>query len=677
MTAETILYIIIAAVIAFAVAVFMYGYKAKQSGSQRWLYGILRFLSLFALLLLIINPKFKSETYSIEKPKLPVLIDNSTSITELDQSANVNDILSNLRSNSDLNDKFDISYYTFGSNLNSNDSLSFSEKNTNINKALASLNSVFKNETAPTLIITDGNQTLGTDYEFGVSGFKNSIYPLILGDSIQYTDLKIEQLNTNRYAFLKNQFPVEVILVYNGTTSADTQFVITQGGTTVYRENIAFTELNNTKTLSFTLPANSVGLQRYTAQLLPLQEEKNKTNNVKRFAVEVIDQATNVLVVSKLIHPDLGALRKSITSNEQRTVTFKRPAEAISLLNDHQLVVLYQPDGTFASLYEEIEKLKKNSLTFTGMETDWDFLNSVQQNFEKDATYQSELATAILNMNYGTFAVENIGFDDFPPLRTAFGALEVTIPHESLLEQAIDGFASESPMLATMELNGVRDAIWDGEDIWKWRAQTYLDTGSFEAFDDFVGKLVQYLASTKRRSRLEVSSETFYYNNNPIKISAQYFDNNYVFDPRASVMITVTNTETEEQRTFPMLLKGNFYEVDLNSLAAGDYRYSVAVRDEAVSRVGNFTILEFNVEQQFLNADVTKLQRLATNTDGQAFFATESEQLANVLINNNRFQSVQKSEQKIVPLIDWKYLLGLIALLLSLEWFIRKYNGLI
>lgn len=677
MTAETILYIIIAAVISFAVAVFMYGYKAKQSGKQRWLYGILRFLSLFALLVLIINPKFKSETYTIEKPKLPVLIDNSTSITELNQEDNLNTTLSNLRSSSELNEKFDITYFTFGSNLNNNDSVSFSEKNTNINKAMSSLNSVFGNDIAPTVIITDGNQTLGTDYEFGSRGFKNAVYPVILGDSTRYTDLKIEQLNTNRYAFLKNQFPVEAILVYNGTTSVNSQFVISQGGNTVYRENVSFSELDNTRTLSFTLPASSVGLQRYTAQLIPLQEEKNKTNNVKRFAVEVIDQATNVLVVSKIVHPDLGALRKSIITNEQRTVTFKKPFEAIPVLNDHQLVILYQPDGTFASLYAEVAKLKKNTFTITGTRTDWDFLNTIQQNFEKEASFQTEQATGILNMNYGTFAVEDIGFNDFPPLRTAFGALEVTIPHESLLDQAIDGIYSGSPMLATMELNGVRDAIWDGEDIWKWRAQTYLETDSFQAFDDFIGKLVQYLASVKRRSRLEVTGETFYYNNNPIKISAQYFDSNYVFDTRASVSIAVTNSETDEQRTFPMLLKNNFYEVDLNSLSAGDYRYTVNVRDEAVSRSGNFSILEFNVEQQFLNADVTKLQRLATNTGGKAFYVTENAQLVDALINDDRFQAVQKSDQKIVPLIDWKYLLGLIALLLSLEWFIRKYNGLI
>src|SRR5690606_11595892 len=151
----------------------------------------------------------------------------------------------------------------------------------------------------------------------------------------------------------------------------------------------------------------------------------------------------------------------------------------------------------------------------------------------------------------------------------------------------------------TMEINGKRDAIWDGEGFWRWRANSFLQTESFQEFDNFIGNLVQYLASNKRRSRLEVSAETFYYNNNPIKISAQYFDKNYVFDSRASLNITVKNSAAKEQTTFPMLLRNNYFEVDLNSLPAGEYSYTVSVSDEAVSASGNFTILDFNVEQQF------------------------------------------------------------------------------
>jgi hypothetical protein len=176
---------------------------------------------------------------------------------------------------------------------------------------------------------------------------------------------------------------------------------------------------------------------------------------------------------------------------------------------------------------------------------------------------------------------------------------------------------------------------------------------------------------------LEVSNETFYYNNKSIKISAQYFDKNFVFDSRASLLISVTNKETKVKKEIPLLLKSNFYEVDLNNLEAGEYIYKVSVNGNTVSRSGNFTILNFNVEQQFLNADVTKLSSVATNTNGKAYFISDQEKLITTLLKDDAFQKIQKSEQKIVPLIDWKYLLGLIVLSLSMEWFLRKYNGLI
>lgn len=677
MSAETILYIVIAAVISFALAVFMYGYRSKYSGRLKWLFGSLRFLTLLAILILLINPKFKSETYTIVKPSLPVVIDNSSSVSELNQTDNVSAIVSKLKENDDLNDKFDLSYFTFGTDFKATDSVTFTETNTNIAKALSATNEVFKNTIAPTVLISDGNQTLGSDYEFSSATFKNPVYPVILGDSTKYTDLKLERLNTNRYAFLKNQFPVEAILVYNGTGSVNSQFIISQGAAVVYRENITFSETDNSKTISLTLPASRVGLQKYTAQVVPLEDEKNTVNNSKQFAVEVIDQATNVLVVSGIVHPDLGMFKKAIETNEQRKVTFAKPAEAVSQLQDNQLIILYQPTRSFATVFAELEKLKLNTFIISGTNTDWNFLNSAQAVFQKEVTGQREEASAELNVNYGAFAMEDIGFSNFPPLPTLFGELQITVPHEVVLNQTVSGFSTENALLATAEINGKRDALWDVEELWKWRAQSYLQNNNFQEFDAFVGKLVQYLASNKRRSRLEVSNESFYYNNSPIKISAQYFDKNYVFDTRASLSISVVEQESIQRTVFPMLLKNNFYEVDVNSLPAGEYAYTVSVGDEAIARSGSFTILDFNVEQQFGNANVSKLNRVAANTSGMAYFPNEIDALITNLTQDNRFQSIQKSEQKIVPLIDWKYLLVLIVLFLTAEWFIRKYNGLI
>jgi hypothetical protein len=384
-----------------------------------------------------------------------------------------------------------------------------------------------------------------------------------------------------------------------------------------------------------------------------------------------------VLIVSSVLHPDIGMLKKAITTNEQRSVTFSKPQDAAAVLNDYQLVILYQPNSEFASVYKELKKLKKNTFVFTGLETDWSFVNSVQKYYQKEVVNQNEQVTAGLNLNYGVFGISPIGFSDFPPLQTKFGSLYINTPHQTILEQFVDGIASESPMLATIEIDGNRHAIWDGQDLWKWRSQSYRETQSFEDFDTFMGKMIQYLGSNKRRSRLEVSSASFYYNNTPINISAQYFDKGFVFDPRAELTITVVDTNTKKSTVYPLLLKNNFYEVGLNSLQAGSYSYTISVKDQQIARSGSFTILEFNIEQQFLNANSKSLERLALKTGGAIFYPSQIDGLIDKLITNQSYVSTEKSQQKAVPLIFIKWLLALIAFCLSIEWFIRKFNGLI
>lgn len=677
MNALSILHIILAGFVALSVAMYMYGYKSKHSRFLRWVFGLLRFFTLFFLLVLLINPKITSNTYTIEKPKLPVLVDVSSSITELKQAAAVQDVIDKIKNNTALQEKFDIQFFSFGTTFKELDTLVFTETQTQIGNALKKSQLLFKNEDAPTVLITDGNQTFGSDYEFIALQNTNPIYPIVVGDTTKFQDLKIETLNSNRYSFLKNEFPVEAIIVYSGETSLTTQFEVKQGNKTVFLEKLNFSKSQNSKTISFKIPSTAVGLQRYSATVQPFSEEKNKTNNTRNFEVEVIDQATNVAIVSKYIHPDLGALKKAIEQNEQRNVTFLKPDEALLKLEEYQLFILYQPERSFSALYTELQRLNKNTWTISGLNTDWNFLNAVQNNFQKEASRALEDVNGSILVDYASYAVIDFGLSNYPPLQTEFGDLTITVPHETLIAQYVNGFKTDNAIYATMEINNIRHGIWDGEGLWKWRAHNYLEKENFKDFDDFIGKIVQYLASNKRRSRLEVTFETFYYNHNPITISSQYFDKSYVFDTRAQLEITLTHKETKKTSVYPMLLKNNEFIADLSALPQGDYNFTVKVVGDGISRSGSFSILDFNVEQQFLHANHIKLGRVATNTYGSLYFLNTADNFITEILRNDLYLPTQKSQQNIVSLIDWKYILFLIALLLALEWFIRKYNGLV
>lgn len=676
MTNLTIIYIVISGVIALLLALFQYVYKSKRTRTNSILAG-LRFVTIFCVLLLLVNPKLDSETFYNEKPNLVIAIDDSNSIDFLNQTDSVRSIVQSLKNNTDLNKKFTIDFYQFSDDISQNDSLEFNTKQTNIDKALKGLQAIYKNTVAPTILITDGNQTFGNDYEYTAKNYKQSIYPIVLGDTTKHVDLKITQLNVNKYAFLKNKFPVEIILVYNGETSVTSEFKITRGNATVFSETVSFSKTNNSKIIQATLTANQIGVFTYQASIQPLSNEKNTVNNTKNFAIEVIDEQTNIAIVSEMLHPDIGALKKSIESNEQRTVSILQPDAYLSKIDEFQLAILYQPNVRFKGVMDRLNLDNRNRFIIAGTQTNWQFLNNVSFNYQHDLSTQTENYLAVQNTNYSEFIIPDVAFESFPPITGAFGNLNMKVPFQTMLYKQIGSVTTDKPLLVSLENQNRREAILLGENIWKWRAQSYLNTGSFNTFDDFTGKLVQYLASKKRRERLSLSYQSFYDGNTNVLLQAQYFNKNYEFDNRETVSISVTNEKSNETRTIPLVLKNNNYEADLSSLPASDYKFTVKANTSNISKSGNFKILDFNIEQQFTNANADKLQSLATSSEGQAYFGAKTEALISHLIADNRYVTIERATKKTVSLIDWKYVLGLLILALSAEWFYRKYKGLI
>jgi len=667
------LYIVIALLISLFVAYFQYFYKAKNTAKVTISLFFLKALSLFLLLLLLINPIIKTTTYQNTKPTLSVLVDHSKSIEFFNEAVSVKDIVNQLKTNNSLNDKFALENFGFGDNLQVTDSVFFNANETNIYKAINGLDNLNKRKNAPIILITDGNQTIGNDYEFISSNKK--IYPIVVGDTTIYKDLKITQVNVNKYSYIKNKFPVEVILNYQGKESITTKFSIFNGAKIVFTKNITFSKEVNSKIITTNLTSTKEGLNYYTASLQKIENEKNTQNNTKNFSVEVIDEQTKVLIVTAVLHPDIGAIKKAIESNKQRTVDVFLIDKFKNQINDYQLVVIYNPNNKFNDLLNQIKQNNSNFILVTGTNTDWNFLNKQQLGFSKKHINQIENYGANYNSSFLTFLQKDIGFDQFAPLEDKFGEVIFSKDHQNLLTQKINGIQTEQPLLSLLDVNNQKISILFGEGIWKWRASSFLNTNSFQEFDQFIGNLVQFTASNKKRSRLEVNTDNLYPANSNINISAFYTDKNYKFDARASIEITITNTATKEVKKLPLSLINNSYQVSVDNLISGDYIFSVEVLGQNIKKYGKFKISDYQIEEQFTSANKNKLQKLASKTGGKLYYKNQIESLIQHLIEDKTYFTTQKSIEKEQNLIDWKWILFLVVVLFTAEWFIRKYFG--
>ena len=126
-----------------------------------------------------------------------------------------------------------------------------------------------------------------------------------------------------------------------------------------------------------------------------------------------------------------------------------------------------------------------------------------------------------------------------------------------------------------------------------------------------------------------------------------------------------------------MNINSYFYKIDLDILEPGSYSFDVKINNQLYNKSGTIEIMEFNIEEQFVNANINDLKQLAYNTDGKLFLDSQVNKLVEELISDNRFYSTQKTIKKSVYLLDITFILFLLFISLSFEWLIRKYNGLI
>ena len=675
MNKSSLFLLLLSVLVAGGLSFYHYFYKNHSKAKINWYLAILRFLSVFGLLLLLINPIITRNTYETQKTPLPIVVDNSASIVDLKANASSLDLYKKLTENAALQDKFDVQSYQFDNAFQPSKNFDFKGKQTNIDEVAQNLKSIYKNTAFPTVLITDGNQTTGNDYVYSFDA-NNKVYPLVVGDTTTYLDLKVNQLNVNKYAFHKNKFPVEVFLQYSGNKAVNADFSISQGNTVLSKQTVAFSASKKSAIVNVLLPADNVGLQIFKATITSKEQEKNTYNNTKNFAVEVIDQKTNIAIISAINHPDVGALKRAIETNAQRKVTISKPNEVKSL-QEYNVLILYQPTAEFKTIFENNKVAGINTFIITGTDTDFTFLNQQQNSLVFKMSNQKEDYLAGLNTQFNLFALDDIGFEQFPPLQNSFGSITTKGNVTTLLSSKIRNIDTNAPLLAFSENQGKRSAFLLGENSWKWRLKSHVDTKSFSKFDVFIDKTIQYLATNNSKKSLVVNHESFYNSGDAIEIAAQYFNKNYELDEKARLTISVTNKNTKAEKKYDLLKTNTAFKANLDGLPAGQYNFSVKELNSNTVYNGYFEILDFDIEKQFVNPDVNKLKQLATQTQAKEYYPNQVDVLIKTLLTNDAYKAVQKTITKKTPLIEWKWLLVLIALSLAGEWFIRKYNGML
>ncbi|MCQ2250074.1 MAG: hypothetical protein MJZ66_03080 [Bacteroidales bacterium] len=655
------------------------------------LLAALRFLALFVTGLLLLNIFVRRNTTHTEKPVLALAFDNSESILmrgpyAADSLRGIRDGVAGIMDH--LSNKYNVKLFAFGDKVRMSDAgaLDFSDKYTDMSQMMESMQALMGNANSGALVVlSDGICNRGQNPVYSTSAFPNKIHTVLLGDTTAYKDLLIGGTVFNETAFLGNEFPIQVTVNARMLAGQNTSCEISRNGRVEFSKNISISSDNFSQEISTSLKADTKGLNKYTITLRSLDGEITTLNNTRDILVDVVDDKHKVLILSAMPHPDVAALRNALGANRGLDVDVATIQNFDKSVSGYNLVVLVQLPAVNHKADKVLSEIRQKgipALFVVGSQTDFDKLNEVNTcvSISKKSDSFEEVGYAE-NARFSLLTFEN-GVEEMlqkaPPLYCAFGEYKVLPQTQVFGNQLIKGVATDKPLVAISEPGKSRQAVITGEGIWRWRIDCYKRYLNHEKFDLMISRICQFLLTRTDKERFVVSTRSIFNENEPVYLNAKVLDESMELDNEAEVTVDLV-PQSNPKNTFSGKMEptGSGYYIRVDNLEPDAYTYTAKAvsNGKTLSKSGVFSIKEIKTEAENLVANSGLMRKIASQTGGRMFAAGQMSDLEKALLDDDDIRPTSYSDVSTVSLMSFKWLFALIVLLLSAEWFLRKFWG--
>ena len=684
-------YILLCVLLGLIFATVLY-YKderfREKSSWLNWLLGSLRFLLVALASFFLLSPLLKNVEKQTKKPIVVIAQDASESMANsLDDKGRLPASLQSLADR--LSADFDVELYSFGSEVRSGLDTAMSDKVSNLTDMLKTVDDLYSGENLGAVVLaSDGIFNEGSNPIYYNGRFAVPIYTVALGDTIPKKDLLIKRAFHNKIAYLGDQFSVQVDIGGQNSAGAKTRLEVykIEGSqrTLLQQKDIDIDRGDFFTTEEIVLDAAESGMQRYRFVLSGIAGESSQANNRKDIFVDVLDARQKILLLADSPHPDLSALKQSIETNKNYEVEIAAVTKFKGNLEAFDFVILHQlPSRTnnISSILNTLNQNKTPRWYIAGMQTDFSRLDEIQNllSLNTEGRDQNEVQARIApGFNFFTIDEDLKGnLPNYPPLISPFGEFSEGPGSQTLLYQRIRKIDTQFPLLVMGEDQGIRTGILLGEGVWKWRLFDFLQNEQHEEFDAFLSKIVQFVSLKEDKRQFRVSlPKNIFDENESILMNAELYNKSFELINDPDVSIELTDAEGKDF-TYVFNKSGKAYDLNAGILPVGSYRFEAEVNPdgERLTFNGQFSVQPIQLESYETTADHRLLRLLSERYGGSMVSLEEVTQLEEIIQAEETIAPVIYSTTKNKPLINLRWLFFVLLLLLSAEWFLRRYFG--
>ncbi|NMM48749.1 hypothetical protein [Marinigracilibium pacificum] len=673
--------------VAAGVAYFLYSAKSPWGKTLNIVLAILRGVFVFILLFLLLDPVIKQLVNEDEKPLLLIGIDNTQSIAEATDST---DLIALKRKVDQLKDQYEkqglevIVSDLSGNNYDNAEDIVNDVNNTNLNYFFDYVLNRYGNQNlSHVIIVSDGIINRGVDVRY--KNYPFNVSAIGVGDTTTYKDVAITDVLTNSIAYQGNKFPVNIKVLAEKALGEELNIRLLKDQKVVADTLIAVKNDVQSYDFNFYPEASSKGLIEYDLVVNSLDGEKNLLNNKEKIFIEVLEGKKKVLIYANAPHPDIGAIRSAIETKDGYEVSLyiKSLNGRDTLMNSSMkpnLVIMHGFPSSVneINIFRTIERKFKAPVFITGIEKqEIIYVSNIYRGLSiGQIGGQIDYVTPVLNSSFNLFSLPESTpsvLADVPPVITPFGEYSITSGGQVILEQQVNGINTGRPLLVLDQDNGNKKALLFGTKWWAVRLMEHKETGKNEVFDEIINQTVRWLTADTDKKRFKVyPQDREILEQESLNIIAEFYNDIYepVYGNPLSLKLFRNDSLINEYE-----FNNSRTPYSITGLSAGVYRFEAQAKFEGkpVSDSGQFVIKLFSIEKNNLKANWNDLQFFVNKQAGEFYTTEQIDEISESLAVDNTIRIHSKTMYR--SLVEWSWLLVVLLIWISIEWFLRKFYG--
>lgn len=675
-------------------AIFYLSFLKKRDRYYPHYFSILaiRGFAIFILFLILLRPVLKYSKINRLKPEVWVFIDNSLSVGE-QGSFDRNVIESGIEAlGRCLGVKgiclkqflFSDAVVPFAGSVRD---INFEGEATDVSRVVEYLNRNREvSNISAAFIFSDGNFNQGAPPEYVDCKFDFPVYTVGIGDTVGRVDPYIETVETPSVSEVGDSVKVKVLFSpggYNG----EIQVFLKRGKHLLSRASFAGNGASHLLVgVELSFMADSAGVGMYEVRIVP-GEDSNIENNSRKFRLRINKRSSVCVVLNSRAGFETRFLRRMLEESGKIRVynlvekgdSFIPRGEERNLTSAIDMLILcgYPGKNTPEFRVKKVSEIAKRvpHIVFVNSATDPGKLGGIlsgEISFVKgkmgfvypDVVNEEHPLMRNLLVLYDV----SRAFSLLPPLGYGFETVSYGLDYSVLVSAK-----GIKPRPIILMARGGKEALFVGEDFWRWYFMS-IETEVEGFYMDFFRTLVEYLLNRDARQVFIHSDKSFYHAGEAVNVEGVIYsiDGNVVEEGKLTVEIY--NRDGELKLARDCELRNGHFSTTFRMGKPGKYRLIGRGFQKGVE-IGSDTvdieIMEEPLELLKLGMNVESLRTLGARTGGRFLMPGDIDRVCRSL--SGREKVVKNYFEVKVYKVRW--LLIVVIVLFSVEWFLRRRTG--